>query len=265
MLSLAGAAGFAMAYIMTGSTQIQGISLALALMGLALAFLIGGTHLVHQTQITEDRVLSSSAAERRDATAALEGGIGDLRRRPFLLRLCGAAIGALGLTALLPLRSLGPNPNPALFHTKWRPGARLVRSDGTPIHRSTLKTGDVLTVFPEGFTDDASSQTILLRLPPGTMRENPARGDWTPDGYTAFSKVCTHAGCPVGLYRRSSQQLLCPCHQSVFSIAQAAQPIFGPATRALPQLPLRIGADGYLRARSDFHEPVGPGFWERGA
>jgi ubiquinol-cytochrome c reductase iron-sulfur subunit len=80
----------------------------------------------------------------------------------------------------------------------------------------------------------------------------------------AFSKVCTHAGCPVGLYQAETRELFCPCHQSAFNVLKGAQPASGPATRALPQLPLGIDDDGYLIALGDFPEPVGPGFWNRG-
>ena len=40
--------------------------------------------------------------------------------------------------------------------------------------------------------------------------------------------------------------------------------IFGPAARALPQLPMGLDQEGYLVALSDFEEPVGPSYWERG-
>ena len=79
----------------------------------------------------------------------------------------------------------------------------------------------------------------------------------------AYSKVCPHAGCPVGLYEPDTHRLYCPCHQSVFDVLDAAEPKSGPATRPLPQLPLAVDADGYLVARSDYTEPIGPGFWNR--
>ncbi|MGH7735831.1 MAG: ubiquinol-cytochrome c reductase iron-sulfur subunit, partial [Gemmatimonadales bacterium] len=84
-----------------------------------------------------------------------------------------------------------------------------------------------------------------------------------PQGYVAYSKLCTHAGCPVGLYQDNTQQLVCPCHQSMFDVLKGAQQTFGPAPRPLPQLPLMVDAEGFLRAQRGYHEPVGPGFWER--
>jgi ubiquinol-cytochrome c reductase iron-sulfur subunit len=77
----------------------------------------------------------------------------------------------------------------------------------------------------------------------------------------AFSRICTHAGCPVGLYQSETHLLLCPCHQSTFNVLQSAVPTGGPATRSLPQLPLYVDSDGTLRASGGFSEPPGPGFW----
>lgn len=79
----------------------------------------------------------------------------------------------------------------------------------------------------------------------------------------AFTKVCSHLGCPASLYEQQSYRILCPCHQSQFDALHFAKPIFGPAARALAQLPITIDQDGYLVANGDFIEPVGPAFWER--
>jgi ubiquinol-cytochrome c reductase iron-sulfur subunit len=77
----------------------------------------------------------------------------------------------------------------------------------------------------------------------------------------AYSKICTHAGCPVGLFRAAQHTLICPCHQSEFDVLRGAVPISGPAARALPQLPIQRQADGTFVALGDFPEPVGPSFW----
>ena len=98
---------------------------------------------------------------------------------------------------------------------------------------------------------------------PGQNAPLPGRDDWTVADLIAYSKICTHAGCPVGLYQAQSGLLLCPCHQSTFEVADGAKPIFGPATRSLPQLPLGTDADGYLIATGDFSAPIGPGFWDQ--
>jgi len=105
---------------------------------------------------------------------------------------------------------------------------------------------------------------VVLRIPVDQLRLPPERAGWAPEGIMAFSKICTHAGCPVGLYRADTKELYCPCHQSVFEVLEGAKPAGGPATTALPQLPMDVDGEGYLVARSDYTEPVGPGFWNRG-
>jgi ubiquinol-cytochrome c reductase iron-sulfur subunit len=95
------------------------------------------------------------------------------------------------------------------------------------------------------------------------LQLDPQRAHWAPDGLVAYSKVCTHAGCPVGLYEAEPNQLLCPCHQSAFDVLRGAKPVLGPAARALPQLPLRIDAAGLVVAEGDFSSPVGPSWWNR--
>jgi ubiquinol-cytochrome c reductase iron-sulfur subunit len=120
-------------------------------------------------------------------------------------------------------------------------------------------------VFPEDDIGGADSQTILIRPALTALpATRPGRDNWGPAGYLAYSKVCTHAGCPVGLYQEETQQLLCPCHQSLFDVLDGAEPVFGPAPRPLPQLPLYVDQHGVLRAQADYDEPIGPGFWERG-
>jgi ubiquinol-cytochrome c reductase iron-sulfur subunit len=83
------------------------------------------------------------------------------------------------------------------------------------------------------------------------------------NNFVAYSKICTHAGCPASLYEQQTNRLLCPCHQSQFLITDNAKPIFGPATRRLPMLPITVDAEGYLVAKRDFGVAVGPAFWER--
>src|SRR5690606_26047816 len=103
----------------------------------------------------------------------------------------------------------------------------------------------------------------LIRVDPDELRLPPERAEWAPEGLVAYSKICTHVGCPVGLYRETTHELLCPCHQSTFDVLRGARPVFGPATRSLPQLPITIDDEGYVVAISDYTEPVGPSFWNR--
>jgi ubiquinol-cytochrome c reductase iron-sulfur subunit len=104
---------------------------------------------------------------------------------------------------------------------------------------------------------------VLIKVQPGSVRPRKGRESWSPGGNVAYSKICPHVGCPVGLDVESTHQLVCPCHQSTFDVLDGARPLFGPATRSLPQLPLAIDPEGFLVAQSDFHEPVGPGYWNR--
>jgi ubiquinol-cytochrome c reductase iron-sulfur subunit len=101
----------------------------------------------------------------------------------------------------------------------------------------------------------------LVRVNLDDFQALPGRENWSPQGYVAYSKICTHAGCPVGLYQPETRELFCPCHQSVFDVADGARPTSGPAARPLPQLPLEIDAEGQLRASGGFSAPVGPSFW----
>jgi ubiquinol-cytochrome c reductase iron-sulfur subunit len=119
----------------------------------------------------------------------------------------------------------------------------------------------VLTVFPEGHVGSADGQTLLIHVGEGRLQLTGERAGWAPEGFVAYSKVCTHAGCPVGLYRASQASLICPCHQSTFDVLRGAVPTFGPAARPLPQLPIQL-VDGEFRALGDFPEPVGPSFWD---
>jgi ubiquinol-cytochrome c reductase iron-sulfur subunit len=180
-----------------------------------------------------------------------------------VLKLFWAAGGALALAAVFPIRSLGPAPERALLTTAWRAGVRLVDVDGRPVRVDTLEVGGTTTAFPDHAEHAADSQVVVIRVEDGAIRPRPGREDWSPRGYIAYSKICPHVGCPVGLYQADTHELLCPCHQSTFDVLDGARPSFGPATRSLPQLPISIDREGFLVAQGDFDEPVGPGFWNR--
>lgn len=148
---------------------------------------------------------------------------------------------------------------------------RLTRDpSGTPIKASEVTLGSAFHVIPEGINEledrleqKAKAAVLLMRLDPADLRVSKGRENWNYDGIVAYSKICTHVGCPVALYEQQTHHLLCPCHQSQFDITREAEVIFGPAKRSLPQLPIMVDSEGYLVARSDFREPVGPSFWER--
>ncbi|MDP8960737.1 MAG: Rieske 2Fe-2S domain-containing protein [Actinomycetota bacterium] len=267
IVGIVGAVAFAVVYRYSETlthegvfTQALGGSLMVAFLGIG-AGLVVWAHSFMPGEASEERPFYRKPGERREAAAAFREQTEAIGRRSLLGRLLVAALGVTGLAALVPLRSLGPSPLPDRRHSGWRPGDRLVSDEGKPVAVDELEFNSVLTVFPESLLRQPDSQTVLLRVPPELLQPQEGREDWSPEGYIAFSKVCTHAGCPVGLYQVESQRLFCPCHQSAFDVLQAAKPLFGPATRPLPQLPLAIDAEGFLIAQDEFHEPVGPGFW----
>ena len=258
------AIALAITYALGGQSQVEGALLAVALGGLGYGFVEVAKHLLPQGPYVEERDrLVATPAETASFEQALDRGQPWLSRRGFLLKMLGVAGAALGVAALFPLRSLGPNPGRSLFLTRWRKGSRVVDEQGEPVAVDTLEVGGAITVFPEGHVGVENSQTMLIRLSDEAVVTREGRETWAPEGYVAYSKVCTHAGCPVGLYQQQYKKLLCPCHQSTFDVPDAATVTFGPATRPLPQLPLEVDDDGFLRAQSDYQEPIGPGFWDR--
>lgn len=257
VLAILASIGFMTAYARDAGAQWEGAALAVALGGFLLAALGWAFWIVGDERVVDERdTYPSDRADRRSAVTEAQAARVELTRSGMLTKLLLGALGAFGLAAVFPFRSLGPAPGNALFETKWKRGDRMVREDGSVVRESDLNVGSVVTVFPEGAVGDASSQTMLVRLPDGMGQ--------SVDGYVAYSKICTHAGCPVALYRAASHELMCPCHQSVFDVVNAGAVISGPADHALPQLPIEVGDDGYLRAKGDFPVPVGPGFWNRG-
>lgn len=266
--SLLSFAAFGGAYWTNADNFVLGLTLGVALAAFGFALTYWGKYLMPRGPFEESRpMMATTRAEREEMVAdfALRGKVA-VERRGFLAKLMAAAGAVLGIVVAFPLiRSLGPKPDQSLYHTKWRKGSRLTTIDGQFVHVDDLDVGGIVTVFPPDDIGGAFSQTILLRITQtGNVVTEPGRETWGPDGYLAYSKVCTHAGCPVGLYEKLTQQLLCPCHQSLFNVLDGAFPVFGPAPRPLPQLPLYVDGEGYLRAQSDYLEPIGPGFWYRG-
>jgi len=257
--------GLATAYVLGDQPQLEGVLLGLALGGLAVGLITWARNLMPSGPYTQARKpTAGQAREREKMEEVFEEGAATIGRRRFLGRLVALSVGAFGLAAVFPIRSLGTRPGRALFHTSWKKGSRAVTDAGQPMKPDDLPVDGVLTVFPDGAVGAEDSQTLLIRLPPGAYQPLRGRESWAPGDIVGYSKICTHAGCPVGLYRADSRELYCPCHQSVFEVLQAAKPAGGPATRALPQLPLALDDQGYLVAQSDYTEPVGPGFWNRG-
>jgi len=268
VVSLGAFGVFGGAYWINADNYILGISLGVALFAFGFGLVSWGKYLMPRGPFEEPRPqMAVSKQERSEFVAdfAVRGKVA-IERRSFLAKIMGAAGAVLGIVVAFPLiRSLGPKPDESLYHTSWRKGAKLTAIDGKAVQVDDIDVGGVITVFPPNDLGGALSQTILIRLKQsGPVVTGKGRETWGPHGYVAFSKVCTHAGCPVGLYEELTEELLCPCHQSLFNINTGALPVFGPAPRPLPQLPLYVDSKGYLRAQADFDEPIGPGFWYRG-
>jgi ubiquinol-cytochrome c reductase iron-sulfur subunit len=266
-----GVAGFGATFWTNAKPWTLGATLGVGLLFLGIGLVAWGKYLMPRGPFVEDRHdLSSSDVEREGlaATIAQRGG-SVLQRRRVLGGLLGAGMGTFSIVALFPLlRSLGPLPKQTLDETNWRAGSYLVDSFGRRVHVSDLSVGGIISaVFPEGFQnneqDQTNDQTVVIRIATAGFTTQPGRETWGPSGYLAYSKLCTHLGCPVGLYEQQLELLVCPCHQSMFNVANGCVPEFGPAPRPLPQLPLAVDTNGYLYSQTGYQEAVGPGFWER--
>jgi ubiquinol-cytochrome c reductase iron-sulfur subunit len=263
-------AGFGACYWVNAAPWTLGATMGGGLFFLGVGLVAWGKYLMPKGPFVEDRHPLANAPVDRDAFAAaiVERGGEVIKRRKMLGGLLGGGIGIFSVVAIFPLlRSLGPLPKGTMFHTDWRAGSFAVDQSGRRVQVGDLAVGSIVTVFPEGTQDtdrgQAVDQTVLIRLSNQNYTTQKGRESWAPMGYVAYSKVCTHLGCPVGLYEQQLQLLVCPCHQSMFNVTNGAIPQFGPAPRPLPQLPLYIDSSGYLRSQSDYDQPVGPGFWER--
>jgi ubiquinol-cytochrome c reductase iron-sulfur subunit len=264
LVAILGGLGLLVVYARGGQVQLEGLLLAVSLGGIGIGLGVWGKYLFGQEIVTDEREpMSSGVVERTETSDVLAEAEQEVTRRTFLTRLLIGAGGAFLVAMVFPLRSLGPNPGGTLLRTSWRRGLLVVDENGLPVKADDIDVNGILTVFPEGHTDAEDSQAVIVKVDPNELRLPPGRGDWAPSGNVCYSKVCTHAGCPVGLFVQELHQLQCPCHQSAFDVLDGAQVVFGPAPRPLPQLGLYVDSAGYLRARGDFPEPVGPGWWGR--
>lgn len=276
---------------MSLSNLLLGLGLALSLLGIGLGAVHWAKTLMPDTEVVEMRHPMRSADEDRQGfvhTMAEAGETSQITRRPLIKATFGGAMGLFALPLLVQLLgSLGPLPKNDLAVTFWNgkkgpdgtytPVKRRLHRDpeDTPIKPSDITIGSVIHIQPEGLreldegmhNEMSKTSVLLMRLEPkdfqDTDKGRKAR-EWGYQGIVAYSKVCTHVGCPVGLYEQTTHHLLCPCHQSTFDVTNDCEVIFGPAGRPLPQLKITVDSDGYLIADQPFQEPVGPSYWERG-
>jgi ubiquinol-cytochrome c reductase iron-sulfur subunit len=206
-----------------------------------------------------------------------------------------AGVGGLIKNPWKPVVPTAEGLKAVLWTSDWTPRFKgetifLGRATGRPgespfvkIRPEDIDAGGMETVFPwresdgDGTTVESHERlgaiamgvrnpVMLIRIKPVDMPRVVKRQGQESFNFGelfAYTKVCSHLGCPSSLYEQQTYRILCPCHQSQFDALHFARPIFGPAARALAQLPITIDKDGYLVANGDYIEPVGPAFWER--
>jgi ubiquinol-cytochrome c reductase iron-sulfur subunit len=266
------AAGFIVVYAVGGDwnrTQLQGVTFGGALAFLALALITAGKHLVPEEEIEESYPEPEHPDEQRRIEQIVDESGSRITRKKLLITAGGAAGAAVGLAAITPALTLGPLlDTDELRQTPWKRGLRLIGEDGKPMFADQVEEETFYTAFPEHADRDLlGSPIVVVRLPPAQLHLPPERAKWAPLGIVAFSKICTHAGCAIALYRKPTfaptqprPALVCPCHYSTFDPARGGEVIFGPAGRPLPQLPLVVGGDGILRAGGNLSGQVGPSY-----
>ncbi|BCJ29136.1 Rieske 2Fe-2S domain-containing protein [Actinocatenispora sera] len=256
-------------------TPVLGTTLGLALLFIGIGIITWAKKLLPEEVSVERRHDGASPDVERKLTAATAVSMVDelgIQRRPLLKGAVALGLAPVGVAAIMPLGGLIKDHKSDLLTTAWKKGVRLMHDDGTLVRPEDVSAGGQITVFPAipgGNTNKyADSPTLLIHLRDADAERAlsnalPINKGAQWNNYLAYSKICTHAGCPASLYEQQTNRLLCPCHQSQFDITNNARPIFGPATRRLPQLPITVDSDGYFVATSDYKVPIGPGFWER--
>ena len=262
------AGGFATFYVAVPDTQLLGLTLGLALAFFAVAAIVAGKRVVPQEKAVEEYHHFGDEEKQADVEAIVtEAGEGVSRRR-LIAGACGLAGATLGAAVALPAASLGPNVGERIYASPWKRGRRVVDSAGRAIAAADVPEEGFLTAYPEGAsTLELGAPILLLRFPVEELQLARGRDRVVPEGIIAYSKICTHAGCAVSMYRapkyepvESKPALVCPCHFSTFDPRAGGEVVFGPAPRALPQLPLRVNAEGILEADGDFLDTIGPSY-----
>jgi quinol---cytochrome c reductase iron-sulfur subunit len=276
-LSSVSALGFILIYAFADSlpdpTPLMGATIGLAFLFFAAALVVVALRLVPTEEIAEEYPPQEHPGEQQVIAEVMdESGTRFTRARLFKLGLLGAG-GTLGLALLTPAVSFGPLFRVGDFlRTPWRRGRRLVDENGKPYKASDIEKNDFYLAFPEGTSDEEKEQMaaslVVIRLPPEQLDLPPHLKGYDAHGILAYSRICTHAGCAITLYRAPLFQpdeprpaLVCPCHYSTFNPATGGTVTFGPAGRDLPLLPIYVDSAGYLRAKGNFDGPIGPSWW----
>ncbi|MGW1254166.1 cytochrome bc1 complex Rieske iron-sulfur subunit [Streptomyces sp. NPDC002513] len=252
-----------------------GLTLAVALFSIGAGAVHWARTLMSDVEVADERhPVEASPEVKAQVLADFQAGAKEsqLGRRTLIRNTMFGALALVPLSGVFLLRDLGSLPGTKLRHTLWRKGKLLVNMNtNQPMRPSDVAVGSLTFAKPEGLeeanegfqTEIAKAALMLVRLQPENIKDKKEL-EWSHEGIVAYSKICTHVGCPISLYEQQTHHVLCPCHQSTFDLSDGARVIFGPAGHALPQLRIGVNADGYLEALGDFEEPVGPAFWERG-
>lgn len=251
-------------------TQLLGLSIGCAFALLAAAAIIAGKMVVPQETAVEERDELLEAPEVEEFVQMVEAGAEGISRRGLLTCASCVAGGAIVAAVATPVASLGPAAK-ALHASPWHRGLRLVNDmTAQPYTAAEIQIGSFYTALPEKADPEAlGAGVLLIRLPARYIHLPSSRHGWAPHGLMAFSKICPHAGCAISLYRYptyaptsvAQPAFTCPCHYSTFLPGRGGEVVFGPAGRELPQLPLMVDADGYVRAAGNFDADVGPSWW----
>ncbi|WP_327356678.1 cytochrome bc1 complex Rieske iron-sulfur subunit [Streptomyces sp. NBC_01304] len=252
-----------------------GLTLGIALFCIGAGAVHWARTLMSDVEMTDERHAIAAEPEVKAKVmadfkaGAEESGFG---RRKLIRNTMFGAMALLPLSAVVLLRDLGPLPEDKLRHTRWAKGKMLMNMNtNEPLRPSDVAVGSLTFAMPEGMSEHdhdfqtqiAKAALMIVRIQPEDIKDK-RELEWSHEGIVAYSKICTHVGCPISLYEQQTHHVLCPCHQSTFDLSDGARVIFGPAGHALPQLKIGVNEEGYLEAHGDFEEPVGPAFWERG-
>jgi quinol---cytochrome c reductase iron-sulfur subunit len=250
-------------------TQLLGLSLGLAFAFLAAALIVISKGVAAEEELEEEYLLPR-VNDQEEVAEILEQSTDRITRRRLLGLAAGAAGTAVGVALVTPAVSFGPVFDMSQYYdTPWERGRRLVDEKGKPLLADDIETDVFYTAFAQGADPDAiGSSLIVIRLEPAQLDLPAGRENWAPEGILAYSKICTHAGCAVNLYRtplfdpvEPGPALVCPCHYSTFNPATGGTVEFGPAGRPLPQLPLLVASGGELQAGGNFSGAPGPAWW----
>ncbi len=263
-----GGAGFIVFYVAFPDTQLLGLCLGLALVFGGVAAATAGKKVVPQETAAEPYHYFGDPEAQQDVREIIAETREGVSRRKLIAGAAGVAGATVGAAAVFPLASLGPSVGQRIYTTPWRAGRRVVDSSGKLLGPDDVQVGTFVLAFPEhAARDDLGSPIMLLRFPREELRLAPSRKRFAPEGVVAYSRICTHAGCAVSMYRHPlfppnepQDALVCPCHYSTFDPKDGGRVLFGPAARPLPQLPLRLNAAGLLEAAGDFFDPIGPSY-----